>query len=328
MAHAQAYAATLPAAAVETLLMHMLAAIEALVHVRQRPAAASRQGGAQMTDSLLAAAVHACLQCLCTAAQLPLAEAQSTELDSDSSPSAVASPFALARPLSEAAAALLSGLQQRAADVVSEPLYAAIASGLSTDGPCARAAALTALLVSLESRHKPRLPARAVPDTLALLVHVLADSPLPHAGHQVIRQAKNELVDEVLDAFSEAALCLRCAESIATQAAVFRKLGPAGPALFTSATRVAAAASALVRCAAPVASVLEVRLNAAMAAVVGVCGLASSVLRNREGLVKLTWPGVAPCCTSALLAIVSCRQACAEELPPRCGSATAVASRT
>ena len=316
-----AYLLVLPPPDAERLLVHLLAALGSLVTAHQpacasSPSGAAQQPGVHIDGALLKRITDMCLVCLRTSAHIADAvAARRTVAELQTVPQVSALPFA--RPLSEAAAALLAKLQERANKVVTEPLFASIAHGLAAGGPAERTAALTALLVGLESRQRPHVSARTVPDVLSQLVHTLADSPLLCADQAMARRDSGTS-SELAPACSEALLCLRCAESIVTQAAVFRKLGPAGVVLFTSAARVAIAAGSLASTSCTNDAAQSATLEAAVLVVMGTCNLASSVLRHRQDVVALAWPGVAPCCTAALIALIAWRQACPEQLDARC----------
>jgi hypothetical protein len=298
---AQQHSSFLQPAAQHRLLLHGLAAIEVLLDaaVATSQIIDTKAPVETGTGSVLPQIAQLCMSCLRTVIEHPLPAEGSTLLTSP--------------PLADAAAALLARMQQHGNKVVSPPHYECIKVWLASGGAAERRAVLTALLVSLEARQKPCVPARAVPDILAQLLHNLVDSPLArptrssllpvpcalqHAEQSITARASQDL-DE---ACSEAVLCLRCAESIVAQAATFRKLGPAGPALLSSACSIMQAIQTqCVRAPAAASSNVEGLLLVIM----GLCALVSSVVRNREDVVKATWHSLAAFTTAALHSLVA-----------------------
>ena len=296
-----------------TLLLHCLAAMEALLQAAGGPDPAGTTNKQVAVDpTLLKSVQQCCMRCLhvaCVGSQLRKHQAASGPNQGGNESMLHSS------PLADATSALLGKVQQHATPALALQLFDNVKALLNAEELHAQCAGAIALLHSLEARRKPQLPGRTVPDVLNQLVHKLADaaSALESVGAYLDRHQCSEATDTQLQ-LDASVLLLRCVESIIAQVAAFRQLGPAAPSLLPVLARLLVA----VRFAVVSGALGPCGHQGALLVIMGCCAVLSSVVRNRAESIKGAWPIVAAVTTGALVALQAVRSGWGAAVTDRC----------
>jgi hypothetical protein len=323
------YLGALGSQALDQLLTRHLSALDVLVSspLQRKSAAASPRNMSLVRG--------ACLACVSASARaghlLPLVLRGSTT--------------PLPSSQAQGALALFCQAISAAGAEAADELRATTRTMLRADSMHAEQTGLTILLVSLEVRHQ-LLDGRTVTEALRAILQSLASRPLSSLLPYVRRRSDAGMKRNTAyaDQGGSSAACmqmenvpagvlplaapcfnmllrLRCIDSIAAQAAAFRKLGPSGPALLPSLASTSADLAELAQCKSRELVLHEPACLMLMMLFMQLIASVTSVVRQRPELLDDSWHSLAPCCTSGLRFLASWRQGDENAGTSRCEAA-------